>query len=84
MIRLGSLGRGYSLLLTSVEDHNTADMADNSLRLPRPVNKLRTISASIEAAAPESVFKILHVHTRQSDIILEFPRKNFSNPSKNF
>ena len=51
----------------------------NSLRSPRPVNEFRTISASIEQ--PESVFNILH--TGQSEVILEFPRKNSSSPSKN-
>ena len=38
------------------------------------VNKLQKISASIEAAG--KCFKILHV--RQSEIILEFPRKAIS------
>ena len=49
----------------------------NSLGWPRPVNELRTISASIERQA-ESVFKILH--TRRSEVILEFPRKNSPSP----
>ena len=50
----------------------------SSLRSPRLVNELRTISASIEQ--PESVFNILH--TQQSEIIVEFPQKNSSCPLK--
>ena len=50
----------------------------NSLRLPWPVNEFRTISTSIEQ--PENVFNILH--TGQSEVILEFPRKNSSIHSK--
>ena len=50
----------------------------NSLRSPRPLNEFRTISANTEQ--PESVFNI--EHTGQSEVILEFPRKNPSIPSK--
>jgi len=36
----------------------------------------------LDTRQPGSVFKILH--TRQSEIILEFPRKNQSNPPQNY
>ena len=50
----------------------------NSLRSPRPVNEFRTISSSMSSRS-SCVFNTLH--TRMSEVFLEFPQKNSSRPS---
>ena len=70
--------------MTRVEDCNMADMAAQftwNITTSKRTSKKFLLHCSIWRQLG-SVFKILHVHAWQSEIILEFPQKNSSSPSK--